>query len=281
MNESIETQEKKSESSETHVSFPPSRQELDPYLEEDFIVDVTAASQILCVSLARLSQLTGKSAFPHLRRRVGPRWRLFYREKDLLAWKENQKAIWVTPALASLTQNPPKKDQFGAQASETTKPITEETDPFFLAETAFSEWKEEFSRKDAVKAYVPSPPPQKRVLNSGYGVVLPSAETLQTQSEAKIKQDGVLARLENMEAQLEELQRNVKALLQAGQALPALSLPTKKPQSWLPTHLNAASLNSVSVNSIAPATKEQLATSQKRRFRAFGKMSASRCILQK
>lgn len=51
--------------------------------EEHYTVDVTEASQALGVSLARLSQLTSKGTLSHVRRRVGARWRIFYRRDEI------------------------------------------------------------------------------------------------------------------------------------------------------------------------------------------------------
>jgi|GEM_PF-4010315 len=46
-------------------------------------LDVQEAATLLGVSLARLSQLTSKGTLSHVRRRVGARWRLFYRRDEI------------------------------------------------------------------------------------------------------------------------------------------------------------------------------------------------------
>jgi hypothetical protein len=73
-------------------------------------VDVHQAAQMLSVSQARLSQITSKGVLSFVKRKVGTRWRMFYR-KDELDEILNQQTEFLYPRIST-------RDRSGAKAKD-------------------------------------------------------------------------------------------------------------------------------------------------------------------
>lgn len=100
---------------------PNTEREVDVASEEGiYTVDVTEASQALGVSLARLSQLTSKGTLSHVRRRVGARWRIFYRRDEIDEMARVHRAVVYhrPPAYVPLPLPPPSLERGQERAQE-------------------------------------------------------------------------------------------------------------------------------------------------------------------
>ncbi|MCA2959707.1 MAG: helix-turn-helix domain-containing protein [Silvanigrellales bacterium] len=170
-------------------------------------VDVTEASQALGVSLARLSQLTSKGTLSHVRRRVGARWRIFYRRDEIDDMARVQRAVVYTrpPSYVPLPLPPTGDRNKSAKEAERLGARGRPDDPFLTPfESPFAE-SVPVERPLEPFSVPPAIPPRKTGAHFGYGGDLSRAETLR---QSEISADG----LSRIEAAVESLFPRIEGL---------------------------------------------------------------------
>jgi hypothetical protein len=225
-------------------------------------LDVQEASQTLGVSLARLSQLTTKGTLSHVRRRVGARWRVFYRrdEIDELA-RVNRAVVYQRPPSYVPLPLTPAAERLGDAASgakarchEEARPgasvnensgLNEDSRPQPAFGTSFGTSFGTFA-PDSHTVFVSPPysPSPARSANIGYGKDKTSALSLEQKRvegcDAKRRElllEDAVSRLASLERGLESLAAADRAralgLLGAGRERPPSSLATSSLRSAL------------------------------------------------
>jgi hypothetical protein len=76
-------------------SAPPDPEAADSLESATYTMDVQEAAAYLGVSLARLSQITGKGVLSYVKRKVGSRWRTFYNHDEVKEWHDRVTEVLV------------------------------------------------------------------------------------------------------------------------------------------------------------------------------------------
>ena len=237
-------------------------QEETEHTPEDDVhtVDVTQASQALGVSLARLSQLTSKGTLSHVRRRVGARWRIFYRRDEIDDMARVQRAVVYTrpPSYVPLPLPPTVDRNKSAREVERLGARGSQDDPFL---TPFESPFPESVPVERPLEFFSAPPaysPRHVLEHFGYGGDLSRAEVLK---QSEIFSDGLsrvegavealFPRIEGLESSLSEVAVVLRALRLD---VPASGLANPR-SSWVSRATLAPS--AVPEDSVMPVTPEQ------------------------
>jgi hypothetical protein len=211
-------------------------------------VDVQEASGTLGVSLARLSQLTTKGTLSHVRKRVGARWRIFYRRDEIMDLARVHRAVvyqrpphYVPPPLSPF---PERKEESRAGARVRGASISEL--PPDLPSPAVLD----VSRFPVV--YPSKAQPSSRPTTFGYGSPISSATSLKAESETKGELRNAHVSLKEVNGRLQSLEENFAALMLQVRALrlgvPSLGACSVRPET------RSSHLRSSSPNQEAPAS---------------------------